>query len=163
MSRSINCFLLFCKDNRDELLDVGGSNAEVTSVLGAMWRKLPGEEKEKYKLLAKEKALQPRQTLPSPNANYKPFLHKFKLSKTKRTFHSCYTSSNPSNSVQCSCSENEFKEKKGAEEENTILSIDYFKSAYAEYRSANPHHLLPIQSRTRIGPVRPVYSLSSQK
>ena len=50
MSPRVNCFLLFCKDNRSLLatLNPGYSNADVTSLLGKHWRDLESSEKEIY-------------------------------------------------------------------------------------------------------------------
>lgn len=53
---SVNCFFLFCLENRNKVIDrnPGQSNSEITSILGKMWRDLPREEKEHYKSQAKE-------------------------------------------------------------------------------------------------------------
>ena len=55
-NRGVNCFILFCKDNRNSLCAKypGLPNSEITSMLGKMWRELPREEKEYYKQLACE-------------------------------------------------------------------------------------------------------------
>eukprot|EP00012_Vannella_robusta_P009696 CAMPEP_0206205342 /NCGR_PEP_ID=MMETSP0166-20121206/14163_1 /ASSEMBLY_ACC=CAM_ASM_000260 /TAXON_ID=95228 /ORGANISM="Vannella robusta, Strain DIVA3 518/3/11/1/6" /LENGTH=77 /DNA_ID=CAMNT_0053625343 /DNA_START=32 /DNA_END=262 /DNA_ORIENTATION=+ len=73
----MNSFLLFCQDNRSALLEIGGSNAEVTSILGAMWRNLASEEKSKYKDRA---SLQPKPQRKQKKQNN--FLYKFKISPT---------------------------------------------------------------------------------
>lgn len=78
----VNCFLLFCLDNRSSLSDSNPklSNAEITSILGKLWQELPNDKKEHYKY--KSKQLTPPKKKISKN-NQKQYIFKFKVNKTK--------------------------------------------------------------------------------
>lgn len=48
--RSPNCFLLFCKDMRDEVRknNPTKTNAEITAELGILWRKVDKNQRQMY-------------------------------------------------------------------------------------------------------------------
>ena len=56
MSRPMNCFILYCKENRKriQLQHPDLSNSVITSILGAQWRAMDESQKYSYKKLATE-------------------------------------------------------------------------------------------------------------
>ena len=56
MKSPVNCFFLFCNENRANiaLSNPNLSNSSVSSLLGKMWRNLDSQTKLEYKQRAKE-------------------------------------------------------------------------------------------------------------
>ena len=78
-----NCFFLFCLDNRSSLLvsNPNLSNAEITSMLGKLWRELSNDKKEYYKQKSKLVT-----TSKKTKENYqKQYIFKFKVNKANES------------------------------------------------------------------------------
>ena len=128
----MNSFLLFCQDNRSALLEIGGSNAEVTSILGAMWRSLSSEEKLKYKDRA---SLLPKLEKKPKQSEQNPFIYKFKLSPTIHKLTPASYSLRPQQRYDtCNTAVTSRNTRKN------ILDIRYFQAAYADFRAQNNHN-----------------------
>lgn len=78
----VNCFLLFCLDNRKVLStdNPNYSNSEITSELGKMWRQLSDSQKEYYK----QKAETENRNKIKKTIDEKPYLFKFKVTKQQK-------------------------------------------------------------------------------
>ena len=78
----VNCFLLFCLDNRKVLStdNPNYSNSEITSELGKMWKQLPDSQKEYYK----QKAEIENRNKIKKTIDEKPYLFKFKVTKQQK-------------------------------------------------------------------------------
>eukprot|EP00012_Vannella_robusta_P008664 CAMPEP_0206190804 /NCGR_PEP_ID=MMETSP0166-20121206/4961_1 /ASSEMBLY_ACC=CAM_ASM_000260 /TAXON_ID=95228 /ORGANISM="Vannella robusta, Strain DIVA3 518/3/11/1/6" /LENGTH=135 /DNA_ID=CAMNT_0053606939 /DNA_START=11 /DNA_END=415 /DNA_ORIENTATION=- len=79
-----NCFLLFCEEERNNLVSLlpNRSNSEITSILGYNWRHLPEEKKAKFQ----EKAQQELKKFKLANPTYKRKKHDFQKFTTTFKF-----------------------------------------------------------------------------
>ena len=131
-----NRFFLFCDDHRKQLLEIGGSNSDITSVLGAMWRDLPESEKAYYTEQARQNRLLKRGNNRSKVAKQgDKYMHKFKLTSfvKKSTPKQKKYVETPPHANETS------REKNHRASSNTktrILDINYFLFVYAEYRQS---------------------------
>ena len=124
----MNSFFLFCQDNRSALLQIGGSNSDVTSILGAMWRNLPSEEKARYKERASSL---PKLRKPRNRPAFSNYTHKFKITKFPSFQIKEEQPSIPSSKQNDHQSASSLP--KGAK--RNILDIEYFRAAFADFKN----------------------------
>ena len=81
--KMVNCFFLFCLENRSSLFvsNPNLSNAEITSMLGKLWRELPIDKKEYYKQQS-ELVTTSKKTKEN---HQKQYIFKFKVNKTTKS------------------------------------------------------------------------------